>query len=479
MLEKLGIYGMEEVESAVLAGLVTGDPLLLVGSHGSGKTLLCERLARALGLKFWPYDASKAMFEDVLGFPTPGSLAQGRVDYVPTSISIWGKEFVLVDELSRANPSMQNKWLEVIRSRQVMGKKIDGLKHIVAAMNPPSYLGAHPLDAALAGRFAFIIPVPEAQEMGEDALTRIVEQISEDDAPLLGEAAMNSFSGAGISEFIAAGRARMEAQPEADRRRLTEYVLAVNQFLAGRELAQDGRRLGMIQRSLRAYLAVEGEKSGETPPLAEHEEAVGKCLSFTLPFAALGETMMEPAVKAAHFHALPTLSGNQPRTVMVLPREPARAAALFIRRSPELAPDEKKAALTSFISRAKSRQDLEQKAHALLAVIELAETLCRGGLTLAPDDQHRLLSFYQYMTMIDANADSDEIEGAFQILDRVMDMEMETDLGEPVAFLGFRLGCQLTEPGSGRRSWRRRNDNEAARMAEEIYRALGGRRNQS
>ena len=44
VLEKLNTYGMEKIEDAVLAGLVTGDPVLLIGSHGSAKTLLARRL---------------------------------------------------------------------------------------------------------------------------------------------------------------------------------------------------------------------------------------------------------------------------------------------------------------------------------------------------------------------------------------------------------------------------------------------------
>ncbi len=78
---------------------------------------------------------------------------------------------------------MQNKWLEVIRSRRIMGKNLDGLKYIIAAMNPPSYIGAHPLDAALAGRFAFVIHVPEVSDMSNQAVSNIVRQVSEDDAP--------------------------------------------------------------------------------------------------------------------------------------------------------------------------------------------------------------------------------------------------------------------------------------------------------
>jgi len=39
--------------------------------------------------------------------------------------------------------------------------------------------------AALAGRFAVIVQVPEVSDMPADAVARIVRQISEDDAPML------------------------------------------------------------------------------------------------------------------------------------------------------------------------------------------------------------------------------------------------------------------------------------------------------
>ena len=121
--EKIGIYGMQKIEKAVLAGLITGDPVLFIGSHGTAKTTLCRRLAEALGLKFFAYDASKALFEDMIGFPNPDSISRGEIEYVPTKLSIWDKEFILIDEISRARAEMQNKWLEIVRGRQVMGMK--------------------------------------------------------------------------------------------------------------------------------------------------------------------------------------------------------------------------------------------------------------------------------------------------------------------------------------------------------------------
>jgi MoxR-like ATPase len=51
-LRALGIAGWDAHEPAVLAALATESPLLLVGAHGSAKTLLLARLAEALGLAF-------------------------------------------------------------------------------------------------------------------------------------------------------------------------------------------------------------------------------------------------------------------------------------------------------------------------------------------------------------------------------------------------------------------------------------------
>ena len=40
LLRSLGVYGYDAVEPIILASLVTGDPLLLIGKAGTGKTLL-------------------------------------------------------------------------------------------------------------------------------------------------------------------------------------------------------------------------------------------------------------------------------------------------------------------------------------------------------------------------------------------------------------------------------------------------------
>ena len=80
ILEQLGIYGWKrEDEDLLLASLLTGDPLLLIGPHGSAKTACAMKIAEALGKRFIQYDASKCLFEDVLGYPDIEKLKRGEV----------------------------------------------------------------------------------------------------------------------------------------------------------------------------------------------------------------------------------------------------------------------------------------------------------------------------------------------------------------------------------------------------------------
>ncbi|MEI7761467.1 MAG: AAA family ATPase, partial [Thermoleophilia bacterium] len=48
----LGVVGWERLDAVLLAALATEAPLLLVGAHGTAKTLVAERVAAALGLEF-------------------------------------------------------------------------------------------------------------------------------------------------------------------------------------------------------------------------------------------------------------------------------------------------------------------------------------------------------------------------------------------------------------------------------------------
>ncbi len=428
LFRQLGIFGLDRIEHAIVAGVVTGDPILLIGSHGTAKTTLCRRLAEALGLRFWAYDASKSLFEDILGFPNPASLTSGRIDYVPTPISIWDKQAVLIDELSRAAPSMQNKWLEVIRSRQIMGRKVEGLEVVFAAMNPASYIGAQPLDEALAGRFAVIAIVPEVRDMEDEDVLRVVSNVTEDDAP--GLARDMEQSGTELRSFVEDAR-RAVADLDADvKKKLASYTLELARFLEKRDAPLDGRRLGMLYRTLQAYLVVAGSERDLDGKL------LYAALESLLPFAATGRELPLPVLRAAHDAALAAASGSKRVRGVRLPRDPVAAVYAFEEQAAHVDPQERRATVTHFLAQARVQQGHEKRAPALAALALLASKVMKGALRLAPDEQFQILETFARASTIPP----EQLTDALYSLNNTTNSERAHDLGAPATNAALRLG---------------------------------------
>ncbi len=274
ILEQLGIYGWKEAdENLVLSSLLTGDPLLLIGNHGCAKTHIANKIGQALGRKFLVYDASKAMFEDVLGYPNIERLKEGVVEYIPSNVTIWDKELVLIDELNRAIPELQSKWLEIIRSRKIMGFDTQ-VKWVWAAMNPMSYSATQALDEALIGRFALFVYPPDVLQMDEADRIRVTSHINGDDAP-----AMAVWTGGDKAVTVSVSNVQeigqklnlMLCMAAGHFKRLQDGLPTLSVFLARfadlllketkGEISLDGRRLGFIYRNILANRAVELAKS--------------------------------------------------------------------------------------------------------------------------------------------------------------------------------------------------------------------------
>ena len=80
LLRELGIVGWDQIEPAVVAAVAAELPLLLVGPHGSAKTMLLGRLADCLGLEHRQYNASLLNFDDLVGFPVSVGACQATRD---------------------------------------------------------------------------------------------------------------------------------------------------------------------------------------------------------------------------------------------------------------------------------------------------------------------------------------------------------------------------------------------------------------
>ena len=394
LLASLGIYGLEAIELPLIAGLVIGEPILLVGGHGCGKTTLCRTLADALGLSFWAYDASKSLFEDVIGFPNPEQLGKGVLDYVPTALSIWGREGLLIDELSRATPAMQSKWLEVIRSRRIMGKRLDDLRQVFAAMNPPTYLGAFPLDEAMAGRFTVVIEVPPAHELDDDALRAVIQNVTQDDlGGLNAEGALQIEETASLVSCLEGARRRYRRTPKRVREQIVEYVLGLARSLSDRDVQLDSRRLGMLQRLLLAALALDANRRGRRHPLAASRELLWQVLCGGLPFVATGQEVAEPLLRCAHELALARAMGEECGNLNWLPADPLLRACALIRCA-DAEVSQRSAALTRCLESVE-QGDADGRERGVRGLGVLARALGTGALTLPADDTFRLLDSFR------------------------------------------------------------------------------------
>jgi MoxR-like ATPase len=203
LLARLGLVGLESIEPVVLASLVTEAPLLLIGSHGSAKSLLLERLAGALALSWRHYNASLVNFDDLVGYQLPD--ADGQLRFVETPASIWGAQAIFIDEISRARPDIQNRLFPIIHERRVQGMLLAKLRFRWAAMNPtaaedddsPPYAGSLPLDVALADRFAFHVRMPDWRNFSEAQQEAVIRS---------GGVVPDSDAGAAIGALIAHAR---------------------------------------------------------------------------------------------------------------------------------------------------------------------------------------------------------------------------------------------------------------------------------
>jgi MoxR-like ATPase len=282
--ESLGIQGWSHLDPILLAALATESPLLLVGPHGTAKSLMVEKIARALGLALRHYNASLINYDDLVGIPLPEP-GTDRLQFVSTPGAIWDAEFVFFDEISRCRPDLQNKMFPIVHERKVAGIALQKLLHRWAAMNPPSpddpdmatgeyYLGSEPLDPALADRFPFVIPVPNWKQLSRENRRTLVTRR---------EAASPDFTDADLDLLprqVTECAALIDTLEDTLRDWLSDYIVSVVDLLEQAKLPQSPRRAYMLARSLVATHAARIVLEGEHADLEYSAELV---LTFGLP----------------------------------------------------------------------------------------------------------------------------------------------------------------------------------------------------
>jgi len=331
-LERLGIVGWERLEPVLLAALALEAPVLLVGPHGTAKSLLIERLAGALEIGFRHYNASLLSYDDLVGIPMPDE-SGNALRFVGTPGAIWGAGFVLFDEVSRCRPDLQNKLFPVIHERRVAGVELPDLRHRWAAMNPPApedgegagvdpvYLGSEMLDTALADRFAFVVGVPGWRELAPEDRLRLV--VGKGDAQPAAEGA-GAAALPVLVEHCAHALTRVEAETGE---RIADYVVQLVDLLGQAELPVSPRRARMLARNVAAVHAAQVLLSG---PDAELEASAELALRHGLPQGAEEVPPSQLALRAAHRQAweLTSRSADDPMRAVLVEPDPGRRVAV-------------------------------------------------------------------------------------------------------------------------------------------------------
>ncbi len=255
-LERLGLVGYRALEPVVLAALATEAPVLLVGAHGTAKSLLVERLAGALRLPFRHYNASLLNYDDLVGVPLPDATGES-LRFIGTPGAIWGAGFAFFDEISRCRPDLQNKLFPVIHEKRVAGVELPELRHRWSAMNPPApsddeadllgavYLGSEALDPALADRFGFVVRVPGWHELTAEDRLRLV---GHGDVPSPGRRTS-------LPRLVERCRVLADETLAAHQDALADYVVQLIGQLGKAELSESPRRARMLARNVAAVHA--------------------------------------------------------------------------------------------------------------------------------------------------------------------------------------------------------------------------------
>ena len=242
LFDELGIYGWDSVEPVVLAAIVADLPVLLIGDIGTNKTEGAKTIAQAVlgpASTFRHYEVPTLNFDDLVGFLNPKGLAKGVLEFVPTPLSIWKAKAALFDELNRANPFIQSKLHELIRTRHIMGLPTS-LKLIFAAVNPPQTYQAGYMDLALASRFV-AVQVPNLKGMKDTHLDRILGK--------------NGTPKKATLKAMLAEAKRAVARPK-DRGNAQNLAKKVARDLAQTEIVFNPRQLSMMVRLLVGGLAL-------------------------------------------------------------------------------------------------------------------------------------------------------------------------------------------------------------------------------
>lgn len=309
-LRHLGVYGFDPIEPIILASLVSGDPLLLIGKAGTGKTFLLNSISEALGLEHRHYNASFISFDDLLGFPFPDNDGN-EMTFLKSPATVWDAESVLIDEISRCKPEIQNKFFSIIHEKKIQGIPLVRLRYRWAAMNPlfnndseDQYDGSISLDQALADRFAFIIEVPDWNELSQDEQELVIHPA--------GEGLVNDRSEELIRfiEKLQPLFIRQMAHPDPE---IVRYCRIITTLLTDAGFRMSPRRARQLARNCNSvFLTVRELGLNWKNSLQARSRIFKMCLQWSIPHRAWKGELPQHIIHTAHTECMRQLAVKNP-----------------------------------------------------------------------------------------------------------------------------------------------------------------------
>ena len=248
LFDHIGIHGWDDIEPLILSAIASDLSIILIGDIGSNKTEGSRVIAQALlgsNIQFRNLDVPILNLDDLIGFVNPSNLAKGVLEFVPTPLSIWSADAALFDEINRANPFIQSKLHELIRTRTLMGLPTQ-LKMVFSAVNPPERYQSGYMDLALASRFV-CVQVPNITSMKDTQIDYIISGNGHRPTPFDLKAMIQK-----------AGRCQFSKD---EINRVHQMCKKIVKELSGQEIIFNARQLKMMTQLIKAGLAL-GHASG-------------------------------------------------------------------------------------------------------------------------------------------------------------------------------------------------------------------------
>ena len=112
--------GRENEIIAILAGQVSGEPVILIGEPGTAKTALIETLAKLFNVRYFYYLLTRFTEPDeLLGPLDVNALREGKYVRI-TRNRLPEAEIVFLDEIFKASSAVRNILLDIILNRRIM-----------------------------------------------------------------------------------------------------------------------------------------------------------------------------------------------------------------------------------------------------------------------------------------------------------------------------------------------------------------------